>query len=180
MPKRCTCCPPGWALRERKNAHARHRYADSRTESLEKQRQYRLANPELIKKFKQGYAARHSAKLVAKTKAWKAANPERSREHVRGWWADHPEARRCAVERRRALKLSAPGDGVTAPQWRGRVEEFDGRCAYCLAGPAETMDHMTPLSRGGAHGMSNVVPACQSCNSKKHTRTLLEFARHCV
>lgn len=32
-----------------------------------------------------------------------------------------------------------------------------------------TKDHSTPLSKGSAHTLTNVVPACQSCNSKKHT-----------
>jgi len=29
------------------------------------------------------------------------------------------------------------------------------------------MDHVIPLSKGGKHLPSNVVPACASCNSSK-------------
>ena len=66
---------------------------------------------------------------------------------------------------------------LTVTQWQERVAEFGGYCAYCLAplGDDVHMDHMTPLSRGGNHTLSNVVPCCKSCNSKKYTRTLLEW-----
>ena len=37
-----------------------------------------------------------------------------------------------------------------------------------------TMDHITPISKGGAHTASNIVPACQSCNSKKNNRAPLK------
>lgn len=38
-----------------------------------------------------------------------------------------------------------------------------------------TMDHRVPLARGGRHEIQNVVPACKTCNSRKHTRTEAEF-----
>jgi 5-methylcytosine-specific restriction endonuclease McrA len=37
------------------------------------------------------------------------------------------------------------------------------------------MDHRLPLARGGRHEIENVIPACKSCNSRKHTRTEEEF-----
>ena len=41
-----------------------------------------------------------------------------------------------------------------------------GRCAYCR-GPAETIDHVMPRSRGGGHLWENVVAACARCNHTK-------------
>src|SRR6185369_3150320 len=49
-----------------------------------------------------------------------------------------------------------------------------GRCAYC-AGPAETIDHVMPRSRGGIHAWDNVVAACARCNHKKGDRTPAEL-----
>jgi 5-methylcytosine-specific restriction endonuclease McrA len=49
-----------------------------------------------------------------------------------------------------------------------------GRCAYCTA-PAETIDHVTPRSRGGRHAWENVVAACARCNHKKGDRSLAEL-----
>ncbi|TAL43881.1 MAG: HNH endonuclease, partial [Salinibacterium sp.] len=50
----------------------------------------------------------------------------------------------------------------------------DGKCAYCGA-PADTIDHATPLARGGKHAISNLLPACKKCNFTKKTKTREEF-----
>jgi hypothetical protein len=39
------------------------------------------------------------------------------------------------------------------------------------------MDHVLPLSRGGRHCVSNVVPACGQCNKVKADMTLMEWKR---
>ena len=53
---------------------------------------------------------------------------------------------------------------------KGGVKERDGRCAYC-GGPAETVDHVLPKSRGGGSTWSNLVAACVPCNHFKAART---------
>lgn len=54
------------------------------------------------------------------------------------------------------------------------LDEFEGRCAYCSR-PAETWDHIVPVSKGGDTTPGNVVPACRSCNSSKKDRDLDEW-----
>ena len=49
-------------------------------------------------------------------------------------------------------------------------------CQYC-SGPAETLDHVVPRSRGGAAHWDNVVAACRRCNLHKGDR-LLEHDPH--
>ena len=49
-----------------------------------------------------------------------------------------------------------------------------GRCAYCT-GPAETIDHVMPRSRGGQHDWDNVVAACARCNHSKGDRLITEL-----
>jgi hypothetical protein len=49
-----------------------------------------------------------------------------------------------------------------------------GPCVYCGAAAA-VVDHVRPLSRGGAEHESNLVPACRSCNSSKGRRLLIEW-----
>lgn len=41
--------------------------------------------------------------------------------------------------------------------------------------PRPELDHVEPLSRGGAHGPDNLTPACLSCNRSKNKRTLNEW-----
>jgi 5-methylcytosine-specific restriction endonuclease McrA len=47
------------------------------------------------------------------------------------------------------------------------------RCQYC-GGPAESIDHVVPRSRGGLHTWDNVVAACRACNVRKRDRLLHE------
>lgn len=79
--------------------------------------------------------------------------------------------------RRRARERASPAIGIPDNQWREIVEAFGRRCAYCLEPLAgdETQDHLTPLSRRGTHTADNVVPSCRGCNSRKGTKTQLEF-----
>ena len=39
----------------------------------------------------------------------------------------------------------------------------------------DSLEHKTPLSRGGTHLYENLAIACQSCNSKKHIKTHKEY-----
>ena len=105
-----------------------------------------------------------------------AKNSKRSIEFTRKWQADHPneyrEIRRAACRRRNHRRMVGPG--VSVEDYRSILSIYGGCCAYC-GKSATTMDHVTPLSRGGIHGPDNLVPACQSCNFSKHTKTLDEW-----
>ena len=60
--------------------------------------------------------------------------------------------------------------GRSVPLTRNAVFARDGhRCQYCAA-PAESIDHVIPRSRGGAHTWDNVVAACRRCNLRKGSR----------
>jgi 5-methylcytosine-specific restriction endonuclease McrA len=59
----------------------------------------------------------------------------------------------------------------SAPVSRRAVFGRDGnRCQYC-GGPAESIDHVLPRSKGGDHSWENVVACCRSCNIRKADRT---------
>lgn len=64
---------------------------------------------------------------------------------------------------------------------RLRREIFDAwgyDCAYC-GGPADTLDHVQPLARGGLTARANLVPACRICNlCKGHSDALNWFRSH--
>jgi 5-methylcytosine-specific restriction endonuclease McrA len=48
-------------------------------------------------------------------------------------------------------------------------------CHYCgthIGYGSITLDHVQPISKGGAMGLRNIVPACRSCNT---TRGNLEY-----
>ena len=76
---------------------------------------------------------------------------------------------------RRARKAGAAVNDFTHMQWVEMQRAYDHRCVYCgkRAKGHLTQDHITPLSRGGNHTVSNIVPACRECNCKKHTGEIL-------
>lgn len=67
------------------------------------------------------------------------------------------------------------------------IRSYKGKCQYCKK-PGRTLDHIIPLSKGGARGASNVTLACSDCNNKKGDQIypqeviqpLLEAAAHRV
>lgn len=64
---------------------------------------------------------------------------------------------------------------TAGPAWsrRGVINRDAGRCGYCR-GPAATVDHIVPRSRGGTDSWRNTVAACDSCNQRKANRTPTE------
>ena len=53
------------------------------------------------------------------------------------------------------------------------------RCHWCnryLGDPSNTtLDHVTPISRGGNYAPWNIVPCCVDCNHDKGNKTLEEW-----
>ncbi|MEU3452283.1 HNH endonuclease [Micromonospora sp. NPDC006766] len=64
---------------------------------------------------------------------------------------------------------------TSGPAWsKSGVLHRDGRrCGYCT-GPAGTVDHILPRSRGGKNTWRNTVAACAACNQAKGDRTPAE------
>jgi len=76
-------------------------------------------------------------------------------------------------------RASAPGS-ISAAQLRGLLLDSAARCAWCgadLRAHHLEVDHLHPLSRGGAHSLANLVVACQDCNRHKADKLPLRFAQ---
>jgi 5-methylcytosine-specific restriction endonuclease McrA len=102
-----------------------------------------------------------------------AKYPERRLAAHRKWCAKNPTKVHANSAKRRALEANVPINDFTAKQWRAMCKACGYRCAYChqkFPFSQLTMDHITPLSKGGAHTLSNIIPACKSCNSRKHAK----------
>jgi glyoxylate carboligase len=105
-------------------------------------------------------------------KKWREAHKEESRASVNKWVAAHPEQKRAMGRRswmkRRALKANAFVEAVDPLV----VYERDrGVCGICLtqiaAGQKWHIDHIEPLSKGGAHSYDNTQLAHAFCNVSK-------------
>lgn len=57
---------------------------------------------------------------------------------------------------------------------RGVLRRDSHKCAYC-GGSANTIDHVTPKSKGGKDTWENLVACCLRCNNAKGDRSLHEI-----
>ena len=55
---------------------------------------------------------------------------------------------------------------------RARLIQEAGACRACGATDDLTLDHIQPMSMGGAHNESNLQVLCRSCNVKKKQTTI--------
>lgn len=116
------------------------------------------------------YKATHVEEILMNNRAYRATHADTVQATIQAWRKRHPEKNQLYKATRRARELAAPINDLTQAQWKAIKEAFDHRCAYCRRKMKRlTMDHITPLSKGGSHTLHNVIPACQSCNSRKHT-----------
>jgi 5-methylcytosine-specific restriction endonuclease McrA len=77
---------------------------------------------------------------------------------------------------RRARQFGVPVIDLTNEEWQLILVAFEYHCAYCGIQPAQlTQDHIVPLSKGGSHTKSNILPACNACNQRKGNKFLAEF-----
>jgi 5-methylcytosine-specific restriction endonuclease McrA len=62
-------------------------------------------------------------------------------------------------------------------EWVALVQAW-GACAYCgSTGAALQRDCVLPISRGGRYTLTNVVPACPSCNASKCNQEVTTWLR---
>ena len=153
-------------IRQQKKAY----WTANRDRELARLKAYqRVHKDELLARHKVYYRAKRDELLQQKKAYWAAKRESLLAKH-KIWAQTHPDVDRHQQQKRRARKHNAPVNDFTPAQWRDMQEHYDHRCAYCgkRAKGHLTQDHITPLSKGGSHTLSNIVPACRSCNSKKH------------
>lgn len=113
--------------------------------------------------WRKEYYQRRREELLAYGKRWRKKNKKVVRLYRRQHLAE--DAFR-ASQRRALMKVHSLGD-FTLAAWKELKLAYRGRCAYCDRRRKLTIDHVIPLAKGGAHTLSNIVPACKSCNCKK-------------
>lgn len=119
------------------------------------------------------------ARAKAATMKSRKKNIERYRTTLKAWRKANPGRYAASKQRSYAKRKGALGSHTFA-EWRRVLEASGFKCAYCncaLTEKTATRDHAVPLTRGGSNDISNVVVACQKCNSTKYNRTPEEFAK---
>jgi 5-methylcytosine-specific restriction endonuclease McrA len=134
------------------------------------------ANPEPAKARSRARYERDPGAWKASSLRWTKANPEKRKAVVSGWQKRNKDAVNEATRRRYARRRGATVVRFTKAQLEQRMAYWDNRCWMCH-GPRQAIDHVKPLSRGGAHMLCNLRPVCWSCNSSKNDAWPVNTAR---
>lgn len=154
--------------------------------SIDAAKAWKDRNPDAIVAYRQAYYADNANREAARKRyvlRYAAADPaaraasrrrlyeERQRPTAAAKMADwrqrNPGKHAEIENRRRARKLAqfvAPVDPAVIRERSG------GKCGICgksVALADQSLDHITPLARGGTHEPANVQLARRSCNSRK-------------
>jgi 5-methylcytosine-specific restriction endonuclease McrA len=115
----------------------------------------------------------HPEQKRASSANWRKAHPEQCRALNARWNKERPEKGRTYSARRRTLKRGLPAT-LTNKEWQRILIKAGNCCTYCDCKFSSKLkavqDHFIPLSKGGPYTKENIVPACQSCNSRKGNR----------
>lgn len=77
---------------------------------------------------------------------------------------------RAKSKARKVKQRGGTPNHLTADHLWRHWNSFGHCCAYCGATGDLEVEHVVPISRGGQHCLSNIVPACHCCNSNKGTK----------
>lgn len=163
------------------------------------------ANPEKIKAKSKAYYAKNSEKLIAVSKQWDIENREKANAADAAWRANNPERHKAAytawrkANRERHLATQAKWrnenpefirmrdaarretgkkSSIKAKGLIARLMKLQrGLCPCCKLPLGEDfhMDHIEPLSRGGANSKSNIQLMRAECNMHKNAKDPIDF-----
>ena len=86
------------------------------------------------------------------------------------------EKGRITAKNQKYKRRAIIGQGkIKLHEWKSLLAIFCGKCAYCMEDGEITIDHITPISKGGTNTIENILPACRSCNSKKKCKPFESF-----
>lgn len=136
----------------------------------QKSRQWALAHPERVRENHRRHVAANRDKVRARLAQWIVDNSERNAETRRQWRERNRETlnQRMLVNtrRRRAIRAENPSAPYTLADLEARMSMFGHRCYICGEDGRE-VDHVKPVTKGGADMLSNFRPICRSCNIRK-------------
>jgi 5-methylcytosine-specific restriction endonuclease McrA len=173
--------PVVFTLAEQRRYYDADYYMEHREERLAQIAKYDAEHREEKRSYNAKYHAMHHEELRAKQANYNTAHREEQRAYSAQYRAEHPTyATKYRVEHleasrsyttNRTHKKRANGGSFSRAAWEHLKTLFGHCCAYCKRRMERlTQDHVIPISKGGWHFSGNIVPACRSCNSLKHTR----------
>jgi 5-methylcytosine-specific restriction endonuclease McrA len=124
-----------------------------------------------------------AALVMAEQRAYWKECPEafdkydRERRRRYAQWRQMTDLRYRIYQREKSKRRKAQARGqtpvaISVNALLTRFGQFGNCCAYCGCAGDMEIEHVVPISRGGAHDISNIVPACAPCNSSKSAKEM--------
>lgn len=172
-------------LRQREAARVRLRRENNPESTKAASQKYKQRYPDRLQKSAELYRQRHPRRVIESQRLYREAHRERRREDGRLCRAKyrqlHPDKVRASQQKNRAKRLAAPGE-FSGADLKALFVKQQGCCYYCGSKIKKQkdkvtwhVDHYIPLSRGGTNDTSNLVIACQPCNSRKWNKMPWEW-----
>lgn len=142
--------------------------------------------------YHKDWRERNKEKLIQQRKRDRIANPEKHRlsgaaNYIRNREACRKRAKlyrhtdrgrtleKMARHRKRARLRNASTHAPTFEEIATLRDKCNCQCVYCDSPESLSLDHFIPLCFGGSHCIGNLLIACTSCNSSKHTSDPYEW-----
>jgi 5-methylcytosine-specific restriction endonuclease McrA len=115
-----------------------------------------------------------------KTPEGKQSIKDKHNQETKRRYATSLSNRLMHKEKRQRNKFRDSGNWVMKipqPQLINRCALFGNCCAYCgsYEGLNIQLEHVIPKSKGGAHCLANIIPACHSCNQSKRAQDMTKW-----
>jgi len=163
-------------------------YQENKERELAKHKEWNKNHPEYYKKYQQ----EHKEYLVEYYKKYCREHKEHIKENMKKNYQENKEyyieyqkqysktekgkASNQRERSKRRARIKEIINTLIYQEWLDILEEHNYICAYCgVEFDCEnlpTRDHIIPLNKGGDNTKDNIVPACKSCNSKKHDKII--------
>lgn len=156
--------------KDRRSALSKEYYQKHKDKCIASARRWQAEHPDYSKTWQASNHDRRYSKYISYIENYYQEHRDRFIEQGRVWRKTNPHKVKALNNKRRAREQEATGaDYTTDAMIAARWDYFGGTCWVC-GGPAEAIDHVKPLKKGGAHLPCNLRPICKRCNSKKSAK----------
>ena len=179
--------------REKLSEYRKNYYQNNKEKELEKNKKWLEEHPRYLKGYTKEYYIKNKEKISLQHKEWLEKNPEYKKEYDKQYRiknkdkiilkskeynkTENGKASKQRGRIKRAIREKDIINTLTSQEWLNILEVYNYRCAYCgcefEVENMPTKDHVIPISKGGHNVKENIVPTCQSCNSKKYNKILV-------
>lgn len=133
---------------------------------------YRATHREATKKQRAEHYLIHRDERLAKDKKYRDTHRERISKRARCWRENHRLEIHAGNAARKAMLIGATIGNIAeiTEIYRHAKEDKKVRCYLCgklIPIGHRHVDHVLPISKGGAHRPSNLAVACDTCNLSK-------------